>query len=755
MKHLFSLYILLILTGCTESFISDIPVGDPQEFYATFENAETRTYIDKQIRLRWNAEDCITLFRKNTYNREYMFTGATGANAGGFKQKSVDDEFWYGADVPNIYAVYPHSPNTQLDETNLFLTLTMPAEQTYAENSFGLGANTMVAISNSGQLSFKNVGSYLRVRLYGEDVKISSVTLTSKSDDAIAGIAKVTPTMNGSPICEMIGTEKSIRLTCYTPIAISSDSNAPTDFWIVVPPVTLTKGFSVTIEDDKGKFQIFDIDKPATFERNQYNNLKREVNFKIPNNQIWYTSSNGNVIKPSKTKFGDATIIKNEIINGKGIITFDKDVQTISSLAFYYISNLASITIPETVTSIAERAFEGTNISSINIPDGVIDIKPYAFKDCQKLKNVILPNKITKINNEVFQGCTELETIEIPQNVNSIGDYAFASCALKTINIPANVVSIGAYAFSCKLENVTIPNKVESIGNGAFSHNNFETITIPNNVTYIGAHAFESCKNLTSVILSDNITSIKEWTFAYCEKLENIMIPEKVTTLGKAAFLECSSLHSITLPNNITSIGDDIFRDCTSLNSIILSENIYNISTRAFYGCTNLYSIELPTNIKSINNTAFADCKHLSTITIPGNATSIGSSAFYGCTNLSSAIISNGVIYIGERAFSECTSLNMVSIPNSVTSIGRGAFYDCISIKSITIPKNVTTIGNSAFMGCAITEIHNKATTPPTCDGALTLGGMLQTCILYVPKGYLNTYKNSSAWKEFLHIYEE
>lgn len=540
MRHLFLLYILLILTGCTESFISDIPTNEKEEFYATFENADSRTYIDDKIRLRWNAEDCITLFRKSTYNREYVFTGTTGANAGCFKQKSVDDEFWYGTDVPNIYAVYPHSPNTQLDETNLFLTLTMPSEQTYAVNSFGLSANTMVAVSNSGQLSFKNVGSYLRVRLYGENVKISAITLTSKGSEAIAGIAKVTPAMNGNPICEMLGTEKSIRLICSTPVSISSDANTPTDFWIVVPPVTLSKGFSVTVEDNKGNTQVFDIDKPATFERNQYNSLKREACFKIPNNQIWYTSSDGDVIKPRKTNFGGATITKNEIINGKGVITFDKDIQTISSFAFYCAAALTSITIPETVTSIAESAFRSSDISSINIPDGLTDIEPYAFRDCQKLKDISLSNKMTKIENGVFQGCTALESIEIPQNVSSIGDYAFANCVFKTVNIPINVTSIGAYAFSCGLENVTIPDGVEYIGGGAFSHNKFETITIPNSVTFIGAHAFSTCKNLTTVILPNNITSIENHTFAFCEKLENIIIPEKVTSLGDDVFEGCN-----------------------------------------------------------------------------------------------------------------------------------------------------------------------------------------------------------------------
>lgn len=84
---------------------------------------------------------------------------------------------------------------------------------------------------------FKNVGSYLRVRLYGENTMVSSVTITTNGSEALSGEAKITPTLSGDPICEMLGTGKSITLKCTEPVTISSDANAPTDFWLVVPPL--------------------------------------------------------------------------------------------------------------------------------------------------------------------------------------------------------------------------------------------------------------------------------------------------------------------------------------------------------------------------------------------------------------------------------------------------------------------------------------------------------------------------------------
>ena len=277
MKKILGLCFLFIMMGCTDETFNDVSTNiDDVEFYATLEGSDSRTYIDDQVRMRWTAEDYVTIFMKTTYNRKFMFTGKTGSNAGGFKKVSVDDDFWFGYDVDANYAVYPHSDDITLDETDLFLTVNLPSEQTYVENSFGLGANTMVAVSESGQLMFKNVGSFLRIRLYGENTAVSSITLTSKKE-AIAGEAKITPQQDGFPTCEMTGSGKSIRLTCPTPVTISSNADAPTDFWMVVPPVVLSSGFSITVTNSEGNTQVFDVAKSFTFERNKYYDMAREV----------------------------------------------------------------------------------------------------------------------------------------------------------------------------------------------------------------------------------------------------------------------------------------------------------------------------------------------------------------------------------------------------------------------------------------------------------------------------------------------
>lgn len=576
MKQVLYLFILLFLVGCTDTLVENVPaiVEEKEEIYAIIEGSDSRTYLDEQGRMRWTADDRITLFKKNTYNREFKFTGKTGANAGGFSQVSTDDEFWFGLDVTANYAAYPHSTENTLDETDLFITLQMPAEQIYAENSFGLNANTMVAVSETGQLIFKNVGSYLRVRLYGEGAAISSVTVTSKGDQAIAGEAKVTPIMNGYPTCEMIGAEKSIKLICENPVSISTDAETPTDFWIVVPPVTLTDGFSVTIENSEGETQVYDVDKSFTFERNQIYNLKREVTLvTIPTNQIWYTSISGDIITPNSTTFGEAEIVSNEIQNGKGIITFDRDVIEIEPHAFMYNDDLSSVAMPNSVITLGNHVFfDCGNLSSVIIPDNVTTIGPNVFFGCSSLTSLVIPEGVTRIEESTFHDCTNITSIILPKGLTFIGGYVFAKCY--------------------NLESLEIPSGVIDIGEGAFdSCGSLKTLTIPDGVTYLSNFVFKGCENLQSINVPDGVTGIGESTFFGCSSLTSINIPESVNTIGMDAFIYCSSLTSIIIPEGVSVLYPDLFHGCESLISVYLPSTLTYLEESIFYECNSLEEI--------------------------------------------------------------------------------------------------------------------------------------------------------------------
>ena len=231
-------------------------------------NAETKVYADQDMRVVWNAGDRISIFDQTTYNHPYLFTGADGDTAGDLEDQTTSG-FHFGNSVPYVYAAYPYSSSTKMDNRG-DLTMILPAEQNYKADSFGIGANTMVAVSNGNFLSFKNVGGYISLRLYGNNVAVSSISLKANNGEKIAGKVKISVPLGSDPTTVMdVTATDEVTMVCEPPVTIGATAQSYTSFWFVLPPVTMAGGFTITVTDADGGIFTKSTSREYIVKRNQ------------------------------------------------------------------------------------------------------------------------------------------------------------------------------------------------------------------------------------------------------------------------------------------------------------------------------------------------------------------------------------------------------------------------------------------------------------------------------------------------------
>ena len=231
------------------------------------------------------------------------------------------------------------------------------------------------------------------------------------------------------------------------------------------------------------------------------------------------------------TKENVGALVQNDGTNGLEYFPLPDGTYAVSAGTTKYLEN---IVIPAeyngmAVTQIVPEAFKGsTNLKSITIPDSVTSIDWGAFCDCSSLTSIVFSenSQLTSIGSSAFECCSSLTSVKLPDSVTSIGYAAFRYCS--------------------SLTSITIPDSVTSIGEAAFSScSSLENITIPNSVTSIRDSVFENCSSLSSITLPDNITKIGSFVFSGCTSLASITISNSVTIIDWAAFNDCTSLTTV------------------------------------------------------------------------------------------------------------------------------------------------------------------------------------------------------------------
>ena len=310
-----------------------------------------------------------------------------------------------------------------------------------------------------------------------------------------------------------------MAVTTISPAFAADDVQTTTEAGTKQTTVTYTQDSSFTVTIPKNI--ALNTSKEAAYDVKVQGDIKgNEAIAIIPDSTITLNDADGKDavtgnIEQTKTKFNSTevnqadgasatgTITANDLTAGdwSGSISFTiskaqevigADITlTSSNLATYGIATTGDVEIPEYVTD-----SDGTKHK-------VVEIGGNAFKDCTGLTSITIPNSVTTIAYTAFESCTGLTSITIPDSVTSIELAAFSSCSsLTSITIPDSVTSIKQDAFrNCTgLNSIIIPNRVTSIDSYAFGD-----CTNLASVTYKG-QTYTSKSALTTALTDNNVT---------------------------------------------------------------------------------------------------------------------------------------------------------------------------------------------------------------------------------------------------------
>lgn len=198
-----------------------------------------------------------------------------------------------------------------------------------------------------------------------------------------------------------------------------------------------------------------------------------------------------------------------------------------------------------------------------------------------------------------------------------------------------------------------------------------------------------------------------------------------IVRIGTKAFYG-NHLNGVLLGNKLESIGDSAFYCCGNLPTINMGDNVRELGVAAFRGCDSVYSVRLSRNLREIPDRCFQDDNIL----------------------LRKIDIPEGVERVGRDAFAGCTHLESIKFPESLRHIDRGVFWECRSLDNVVIPAKVESIGDFCIWFCD--NLHSVTVkNPKPIETTEFLEYVAPDCVIYVPKGSLETYKSTMPWSKY------
>ncbi len=388
----------------------------------------------------------------------------------------------------------------------------------------------------------------------------------------------------------------------------------------------------------------------------------------------------------------------------------------------------------------AVSAKPGTNLpTDVVIPaeiEGkkVIAIAESGFEDVENIASVTFPDTLTTIGQRAFRGCSDLEVILGGANVEMIYSDAFDNTVWDN-NLPAGEVYLGKtlykYASSIFVETaIEVREGTVGVASGAFlDQPNLTGVTFPGSLKYIGSYAFgaesaEKANGVSEVILPDSVVEVGAAAFRYAP-IETLVIGKNVEYIGAKAFADTdvtylefnakngvfadatftglTSPATVKIADEVTEFPENIVKGWDGIVSLDLGKGITVIPAAALDGHAMLSELKTGDLVR-IGGNAFRGTG-LAELTLPATLTYAGNSAFEGCQNLEKVTINAEKLSISGKTFpifKNCPALTTVNFGATVREIPDYLFYNSAQLTTVGFSQGLEKIGMYAFYGTAL-----------------------------------------------------
>lgn len=158
---------------------------------------------------------------------------------------------------------------------------------------------------------------------------------------------------------------------------------------------------------------------------------------------------------------------------------------------YRYAAQIQKVVIETGATSVGNTAFYNlSNLAQVELPNTILTIGEWAFHKCPRLSEIVLPDSVVTIQNYAFQE-SGLTKVTLSNSLQSIGDQVFMECRAfaNPIIIPASVTNIGRSAFSYSaISELRFLGNAPTFHTSALTYNTFTCYYPEGNTTWTSAN---------------------------------------------------------------------------------------------------------------------------------------------------------------------------------------------------------------------------------------------------------------------------